>query len=120
MGREQHQPGIRMVEAELADLGEIGQSIDVEDRYLWAMGAQDHSEALVGDVTSNDLQARLAVDHPVQTASEQVLKAGDGDRDQLGRKDFGVVHTTGIGTSSPQGEPGPTRVQSASSLTRGA
>jgi hypothetical protein len=81
LGGEQYQPGVRILLAELADLRQVGQGINVEDCYARALNTQDHPDAMQLDVLGDDLEAGVALDHAAQAAGEEVVKAGDDDGD---------------------------------------
>src|SRR5450755_2615200 len=73
-----------MLLAELADLRQMRQRIDVEDRHLRAVSAQDHPDPILLDVMGDDLEGGIALDYSPQAAGEEVLKAGDDDGDRRG------------------------------------
>lgn len=55
------------------------EGIDVDDRDPRLVGPQHDPQAIVGHVVSDELQARVAVDHLPQTAVEEIVKARDDD-----------------------------------------
>ncbi len=71
---QQHQASARMLAAELADPRQLRQRIEIEDRHPWAMGTQDHINAIGFEIAREHLQPSIAVDHDPQAPSEEILK----------------------------------------------
>ena len=66
---------------ELSHLGHLGQGADVEDRYVWTVGAKDDRDAPVLHVGGDDRKARIALDQLAQSSGQQIVEAGEDDGD---------------------------------------
>ena len=78
---EQDQPCLRVLDAELADLGEIGQRSGVDDQHVRAVGPQALRQAFVGNVLRHDRHGRVVGQQRLKAKCEQVIETGDRDRD---------------------------------------
>jgi hypothetical protein len=75
---------VRVLEAERADGGELGQRAGVEDQHVRFVRLQDDGDAVVGDVGDDHRYVRVVREQGSQAECEEVLEAGDGDGDRRG------------------------------------
>jgi hypothetical protein len=71
-----------MRDAQLAHLGEVAQRAGVEDQHARAVYPQQDRDAIVRDVLGDDGHARIVREQRSQAEREQILEAGDCNRDR--------------------------------------
>ena len=81
IGGEQHQPRPRMTHGELPHLGEPLQGVRIEDRNVRSMARQRDRHASRIDAGGEDLDALVATQQLAQASLQEIIEAGDHDRD---------------------------------------
>ena len=79
---KQHQMCLRMLDHYLSHLGEIAQQCDVKDEHAWALHPKRVLDARSRDVSRNDRDAHIGFESGIETQSEKVREASDGDSDR--------------------------------------
>ena len=74
---EQEQSCRGMGAAELADLSQLGQGADVEDRHVWTVSAQHDSDPPVLHIGSDNQETRIALDQLAQPSGEEIVEVGE-------------------------------------------
>jgi hypothetical protein len=78
---QQDQASRGIGDAELAHLGELDESANVENRDVGTMRTQDHRDPPLLDVLGHDRKAVISAEKLAQAPGEQVVKAPDDDGD---------------------------------------
>ncbi len=79
---KQHQMRLRMLDRYLSDLGEVTQQSDIKDEHAWALHPKHVIDARNRDVSCNDRDAHIGFESGIETQSEKVREASDGDSDR--------------------------------------
>jgi hypothetical protein len=79
---KQHQMRLRMLDRYLSDLGEVTQQSDIKDEHAWALHPKRVIDARNRDVSCNDRDAHIGFESGIETQSEKVREASDGDSDR--------------------------------------
>ena len=78
---EQHHTGLRVAEPDLADLSVIAQGADIKNHYPRAIHTEHALKPRGREVPRDDRDARVRLESCLQTQREQIIEAGDRDRD---------------------------------------
>ena len=82
---KQHKMRLRMLGRYLSDLGEVAQQRDVKDEHARVLHSKRVTDTRSRDVSRNDRDAHIGFKSGVETQSEKVREASDGDSDRWRR-----------------------------------
>jgi hypothetical protein len=73
---EQEQPCRGIGATELADLSQLHQGAEVEDRHVGMVSAQHDSDSPVFHIGSDDKETWITLDQPAQPPGEEIVEVG--------------------------------------------